>query len=90
MVADFNMPPQADPPAVGSRQVGSSSPARTRSCTGSAGCRWSQRRQTISDELPWISTISAGVGPCLLMQPVDVLGDQGVQLPARSRVTIAA
>ena len=63
MVADFKIPPHADPSAVGSRQVGSSSPARTRSWTGSAGWRWSQRRQTISDEFPWISMISPGSDP---------------------------
>ena len=39
MVADFRIPPQTapSPPSTTAVQAGSASPARTRSCTGSAG-----------------------------------------------------
>ena len=78
MVADLRIPPQATSP-TGTVQAGSVSPARTRAWTGSAGWRSPQRRHVTSEAVPWISTIRAWVGAGLLVQPVDVLGDQHVE-----------
>ena len=79
-----------DPPARSTRPAGSldrSGRPRPpeRACMGSAqrADAARQRRHTMSRALPWISMMPRRIRSGLLMEPVDVLGDQRVE-PARA------
>ena len=81
MVADLRMPPHVDEHGRGRPRR----PAPARAPARPAGGRRSAR-QTTSSEVPWISTRRAGSVPARLVQPVDVLGHQGVEPAAALEV----
>ena len=91
MVADLRMPPQTVAALAADRavQAGSASPARTRSCTGSAGWRSPQLRHITSSDVPWISTMRAGSLPAFWCSPSMFCVTSRSSRPLRSRSTRA-
>jgi hypothetical protein len=61
------------------RHGGSASPARTRSSVSRIGRRSSQSQHRVNRTVPCTSITLCGVVAGGLVQPVDVLGDEGVQ-----------